>query len=139
MRKQQIIAVAVCTIALLVSPALAKRSPPKPVPAVTKDGIEFSAGPTAAPEGFVIATWVDGDRKIEVWRRQIYVIKHEYKFGLESDVQTCYVTKLELQDGKLKIWNERGSEFELDLDTLEVKLLKGQSVIDYTNRRPPGK
>jgi len=53
---------------------------------VSKDGIEYSASPTAAPEGFVIATWIDGKRKVEIWRRQIYTIKHEYKLGLEGSV-----------------------------------------------------
>ena len=34
------------------------------------------------------------------------MIKHAYKLGLEADVQTCFITKLELQDGKLKIANK---------------------------------
>jgi len=67
------------------------------------------------------------------------VIKHAYKLGLEADVQTCFITKLELQDGKLKIANEREAEFELDLGTLEIKVIKGQAVIDYTDFKPPDK
>ena len=137
MKSRLITLSAVITAFFLVMPAFAKRSPPKPVEPVAKDGIEYSAGPTAAPEGFVVATWTDGKRKVEIWRRQIYTIKHEYKLGLERDVQTCFITKLEFENGKLMIWNERSGEFELDLDTLEVKVLKGQALIDFTDRDPP--
>lgn len=139
MKKQLMVVAMVCITALLVLPTSAKRIAPKPVEAVAKDGIEYSAGPNAAPEGFVVATWVGGQRKVEIWRRQIYTIKHEYKLGLELDVQTCEITKLELEGGKLKIWNEQRSEFELDLDTLDVKVLKGQAVIDYARRGSPEK
>ena len=135
MKRRLIVLASVCTIALLVLPAFAKRSPPKTVAPVTKDGIEYSA--PLDREGFVVATWIKTKR--EIWSRQIYVIKHEYKLGLESDVQTSFITELELQDGKLKIKNERKAEFELDLDTMEVKVLKGQAVIDYTNFKPPEK
>jgi len=135
MKRRLIILALVCTVALLVSPAFAKRSPPKLVAPVAKDGIEYSA--PLDREGFVVATWIKTKR--EIWSRQIYVIKHEYKLGLESDVQTSFITGLELQDGKLKIKNERKAEFELDLDTMDVKVLKGQAVIDYTNFKPPEK
>ena len=99
---------------------------------VTQDGIEYSA--SLDREGFVVATWIKTKR--EIWSRQIYVIKHEYKLGLETDVQTSFITALELQDGKLKIKTEKKAEFLLDLDSLEVKVLKGQAVIDYTNFKP---
>ena len=135
MKQKMIMLATVCTIALLISPAFAKRSSPKTVAPVTKDGIEYSA--PLDREGFVVATWIKTKR--EIWSRQIYVIKHEYKLGLESDVQTSFITELELQDGKLKIKNERKAEFELDLNTMDVKVLKGQAVIDYTNFKPPEK
>ncbi|MEI6165959.1 MAG: hypothetical protein WCS52_02085 [bacterium] len=133
MKQKIIMLVTVCTIALLISPAFAKRSTPKTVAPVSKDGIEYSA--PLNREGFVVATWIKTKR--EIWSRQIYVIKHEYKFGLETDVQTCFITKLEMQNGKLKIKNEEKAEFVLDLDTMEVKILSGQAVIDYTNFKPP--
>ena len=99
---------------------------------VTQDGIEYSA--PRDREGCVVATWIKTKR--EIWSRPIYVIKHEYKLGLETDVQTSFITALELQDGKLKIKTEKKAEFMLDLDSLEVKVLKGQAVIDYTNFKP---
>ena len=112
----------------------AKRMAPKTVDPVTKDGIEYSA--PLDREGFVVATWTKTKR--EIWCRQMYVIKHEYKLGLEADVQTCCITALELADGKIKVANEQGSEFEMGLDTMEVKVLKGKAVIDYTNAKPSG-
>jgi hypothetical protein len=69
----------------------------------------------------------------EIWCRQIYAIKHEYKQGLEEDVQTCFITDLHFEKGKLKVTNEQNSEFEVDPASLAVTLLKGQLVIDYTD------
>ena len=132
MKQRMIGMITVCTVALLVAPVFAKRSSPVMVAPVTQDGIEYSA--PLDREGFVVATWIKTKR--EIWSRQIYVIKHEYKLGLETDVQTSFITALELQDGKLKIKTDQKAEFLLDLDSLEVKVLKGQAVIDYTNFKP---
>jgi hypothetical protein len=119
-------------IALLVCTAVsasAKRGTPKPVVPVVKDGIEYSA--PLSREGFVVATWVKSKR--EIWSRQVYVIKHEYKVGLEQDVQSSFITDLKFQNSKLQITNEDGGEFEVDPDSLTVRVLKGRSVIDFTN------
>lgn len=82
----------------------------------------------------MVATWIKTGH--EIWSRQIYVIKHEYKLGLEEDVQTCFITDLRFEKGKLRVTNEQGSEYEVDPDTLSVKILKGRSVIDYTSFKP---
>ena len=119
----------------LVAPTFAKRSVLRQVKSVEKEGVEYSA--PLEREGFVVATWTKTKR--EIWSKQIYVIKHEYKRGLETDVQTCFITNLELEGGKLKIVNELKAEFELDLDKLDVKVLRGQAVIDYTAFKPPVK
>ncbi len=136
MRRPEIVMMAaMLALAALAATALAKRAAPKPVEPVAKDGIEYSA--PVDREGFVVATWTKTKR--EIWSRQIYVIKHEYKLGLEADVQTCFITALELADGTIKIKNEQGSEFEMDIDKLEVKVLKGRAVIDYTSAKPAAK
>jgi hypothetical protein len=119
----------------LTLPAHAKRIAPKPVPPVVSDGIEYSAPLNRI--GFVVATW--NPTKREIWSRQVYVIKHEYKLGLELDVQDVFITDLRLEGGLLKIKNERGGEFELDLESLNVKVLQGQAVIDFTQPRATGK
>jgi hypothetical protein len=124
-------ALAIC--ALVATPALAKRAAPKAVPPIVKDGIEYSA--PASRMGFVVATWTQTKR--EIWSRQVYVIKHEYERGLEEDVQSCFITRLGFQDGKLRVTNEAGGEFEVDPQSLAVKVLKGQAVIDFTQSEPP--
>ena len=113
----------------LALPAHAKRVAPKAVPPVVRDGIEYSA--PLDRMGFVVATWAKTKR--EIWSRQVYVIKHEYKLGLEEDVQAVFITDLSVEGGKLKIRNERGGEFALDPESLNVKVLKGQAVIDFTH------
>lgn len=116
----------------LVTPVSTKRAAPKAVKPVVKDGIEYSA--PLNREGFVVATWLKTGR--EIWSRQIYVIKHEYKQGLEEDVQTCFITDLQFHDRKLKVTNEQDGEFEVDPDTLTLTVLKGKPVIDYTSFKP---
>jgi len=60
------------------------------------------------------------------WRRQIYVIK--YQSGLERDIQDIFITNLRLTENQLIVSNESNSEYSLDLNTLEVKVLKGALV-----------
>jgi len=46
------------------------------------------------------------------------------------------MTSLRFADGKLIVTNERGGEFALDPVSLEVEVLKGRLVIDYTGFKP---
>ena len=135
MKMKRTLVVVTVVVLCVALPCLAKRMPPKPVAPVTKDGIQYSA--PLDHMGFVVATWLKTGR--EIWSRQIYVVKYEYQYGLEEDVQWCFITKIKFAGDKLRITNERGSEFELDPHTLEVKTLKGGAVIDHTNRKPPGR
>jgi len=66
----------------------------------------------------------------QIWKRQIYVVKHVP--GLEPDVQACFITKIDLKGNKLIVTNEKNYQYELNIDTLEVKVLKGLLVIDRT-------
>ena len=111
---------------LLATAVYAKRSAPKAVAPLTQDGIVYSAPPTQM--GFVVATSEQTGRVI--WLRQIYVVKYDVQ--LEKDVQDCFITSLSLKDGKLLVANEAGGEYGLDLDSLDVKVIKGKSVIDRT-------
>ena len=116
--------------AVAVPPALAKRTAPKPVPPLRKDGIEYSA--PVERMGFVVATWVQTKR--EIWGRQVYVIKHEYQHGLEQDVQTCFINGLHWAGAKLIVTNERDGEFELDPEALTVTVRQGSLVVDYSGK-----
>ncbi len=130
--KNFLAAVVLASFAFIIAgTAYAKRAAPAEVASVQKDGVEYSA--PHDKEGFVVATWKE--TKMKIWSRQIYVVKYEHKQGLEGDVQTCFITNLEIKGGKLIIKNERDSEFELDLSTLDVKVLKGQPVVDFSDRK----
>jgi hypothetical protein len=110
----------------------AKRAAPQTVAPIIKDGIEYSVPLNRT--GYVVATWTKTHR--EIWSRQIYVIKYEYKQGLEEDVQWVFINGLRFENDKLRITNEKGGQFELDPETLAVKVIKGEAVIDFTHFEP---
>lgn len=134
MNKQIALMIFIFAITIVITPAYAKRGVPNPVASIVNDGIEYSAPLHIEDIGCVVATWQKTKRVI--WRKQVYVIKHEYKRGLEPDVQDVYISKLRLLDNRLLITNEYGDEYELDLNSLNVKVLKGKAVIDYTTWNP---
>jgi hypothetical protein len=107
---------------------------PKPVKSVIKDGIEYSALPDS--NGYVVARWQKTNSVI--WSKQIYVVKFDYgENALEEDVQLCLITNLQLDGNKLLVTNERGYEYVLDLNSLDVKVLKGHSIIDLSKPQFP--
>ena len=61
-----------------------------------------------------------------LWRRQIYVVK--YDPDLEGDVQDVYIKNIKVKLNSLIITNERKSEYQLNLKTLQVKVLGGSLV-----------
>ena len=132
MKKFMIYVIALLVVSIATT-ALAKRIEPKPVPPIIKDGIEYSA--PSAHMGFVVAKWIKTNRQI--WSKQIYVVKYEYKYGLEEDAQRCFIKSLKLEGNQLIITNEEGSTFSLDIDTLQTKTIKGSNVIDHTNWKHP--
>jgi curli biogenesis system outer membrane secretion channel CsgG len=105
--------------------AEAKRVAPKDVTPVTKDGVTYTA--PHDPMGCVVAKNAKGDT---IWFRQVYVVK--FNPDLEKDVQDCFITELKVDGGKLTVTNEAGGQFDVDLDSLAVKVLKGSGVIDRT-------
>lgn len=102
--------------------SFAKRLPPPEVEPIFKNGITYSEH----SKDSVLAT----DKKTgeQIWKRQIYIVK--YVPGLETDVQACHITNIEMRENKLIITNEEKYQYELNIDTLEVKILKGYLVID---------
>ena len=119
-------------LALVAAPCLPARRPPKVVAPVVRDGIQYTAPHERM--GCVEARPVGPEGPGEpYWRRQIYVVKYgplsPDKVAVERDGQDCYVTKLEFSDGKLVVTNEREFTYELDLKTLEVKVLTGTLVV----------
>ena len=68
-----------------------------------------------------------------LWIRQIYVVK--YDPDLEGDVQDVYIKKIKVKGNSLIITNERKSEYQLNLKTLHVKVLKGSLVEETKFKR----
>ena len=101
------------------------RSAPPKVDPVIVDGIEYTAPWDMM--GSVVAT--DIGTGCQLWWRQIYAVK--YIPGLEPDVQWVYISSLKADDGVLRIENEDGNKYELDLNTLEVKATKGSISVSY--------
>ena len=110
--------------------ALAKRSPPAEVAPVRQGDVEYrvrhSSGGGYLP-GFVEARDIAKNQRL--WLRQIYVIRRNP--DLEQDVQDVFITSVKriVDRNVLEIRHEPGGLFELDLDTLEVKVVQGQAVI----------
>ncbi len=107
---------------LSVSNVHAKRAAPAKVPPIKVGQIEYRA-PTI--QMGCVEAW-DTKSNEMIWRRQIYVVK--YTVGLERDVQDVFITTLKLKGNTFIVANERKSEYELDLDTLHIKVLKGALV-----------
>ncbi len=104
---------------LAASVAYGKRVAPRDVPSVSAGNTKYRA-----PRNHMgcIEAW-DKARGKMMWRRQIYVVR--YDLNLERDVQDVFVKMMELKGNVLIIRNERESEYQLDLKSLEVKVVKG--------------
>ena len=108
--------------ACFVSTCYAKRGVPAKVPVVKVGKTEYRS--PSSQMGCVEA-WDTGTKSL-IWRRQIYVVK--YQPALERDVQDVFIKTVKIKDSTLFVINENESEYELDLDTLKVKVLKGSLV-----------
>jgi hypothetical protein len=105
-----------------VSTAFAKRSPPREVAAARWGDIELRV-----PHGQMgcVEAW-DTQRNEMLWRRQIYVVR--FQPALERDVQDVFIQSIQVDGDKLSVTNERDSAYQLDLKTLEVKVVRGRLV-----------
>ncbi len=117
------LALSLVTLALLApTEALAKRSPPVKVAPLKAGEIEYRVN---HDQMGCVEAW-DVAHQEMLWRRQIYVVR--FLPDLERDVQDIYIRSIELRDGHLIVKNERGSEYQLSLDSLAVKVVKGALV-----------
>ena len=68
-----------------------------------------------------------------IWRCQVYIVK--YDSDLEGDVQDVFIKNIKVKGNSLIVTNERKSEYQLNLNSLEVKVLKGSRVeeTDFTH------
>ena len=107
--------------------AEAKRGAPAEVLPVTVGNIEYSAphrNGTHRKMGLLEARDLKSGKLI--WSRQIYAVK--YVPDLEGDVQDVFIKSITVEGNHLIITNERNSKYQLDLNSLELKVIKGSLV-----------
>ena len=107
--------------------AEAKRGVPAEVLPVTVGNIEYSAphrNGTQKQMGFIEARDLKSGKII--WSRQIYAVK--YDPDLEGDIQDVFIKRITVEGNSLIITNERNSKYQLDLNSLEVKVIQGSLV-----------
>ena len=126
----KLIVFSIILVMLGISESEAKRSVPSKVMPVQVGSIEYSAphGKLQNQMGCIEARNVGSGELL--WRRQVYVVK--YDPDLEGDVQDVYIKNIKIKGDSLMITNERKSEYQLNLNTLQVKVLKG-SLVEKTN------
>ncbi len=112
--------------ALAAAPLLAKRPAPKPVQPVLRNGVIYSV-PHELMMGVVAAT--DLKTGTVLWRRQVYTVRIDP--DLEADVQDCYITDLQVDDDRIRVQNERGGLYTLDLKSLQVQAVRGPLVVQH--------
>ena len=107
--------------------AEARRGAPAEVLPVTVGNIEYSAphrNGTHRKMGLLEARDLKSGKLI--WSRQIYAVK--YDPDMEGDVQDVFIKSINVEGNSLIITNERNSKYQLDLNSLEVKVIKGSLV-----------
>ncbi len=109
------ISIAIIISLALAVPCLAKRAAPQKVTPVIYEGVRYEA--PIDQMGFVLA--FDNTTGKKLWEKRIY--KVWFKFWLEKDVQTIYITDMRIENQKLIIRNEKGEYYSLDLKTKDVK------------------
>lgn len=126
------------TFSLLISVgALAKRIAPEVINSVIHKGFEYTfevvytdckdVSYQCAMQVFMLAKDIGAEKT--AWRRELYKIK--FNRDIETDVQTVFPRSLELEDGILKAFDERGTEFLVNAK--DGKLKKPKKAIVYKN------
>ena len=129
----KLIVFSIILVMLGISESVAKRAVPSKVTPVQVGSIEYSAphGKLQNQMGCIEARKV-GSGKL-LWIRQVYVVK--YDPDLEGDVQDVYIKNIKVKGNSLIITNERKSEYQLNLKTLHIKVLKGSLVEETKFKR----
>ena len=108
---------------LVPAAAFAKRAPPKEVPPVVHEGVEyrfphFGYLEEEGQNGGIVEAHDQRTGKL-LWRLKVYAPSRAP--GLEGDVQDVFITSARLEGNKLAISNERGERYEVDLATRAVR------------------
>lgn len=101
---------------LLGGMALAKRVAPPEVKPLMHHGVTYRAGharDSRGNRGTVEA--VEASTGKRLWIVTVYEIP--YQAGLETDVQDVFIKSLAIDDGCLRVTNERGKSYCVELET----------------------
>jgi len=104
------------SLLLSVESASAKRDTPKPVIPVVYKGITYSAPNHARVTNYVYAADSTGK---ELFRIKVFEMPIDP--NLEEDVQWTFITELTLTGSSLRVKDEKGRCYVINLDTKAVK------------------
>jgi hypothetical protein len=104
---------------LCSGPAFAKRLAPAGVAPVTLGGLEYRAENTADCPGCLDVIDKKTGKRVNI----ICVYKITYNPLLERDVQWVFIKKLEVEEDRIIVTNEKGDAYLVNPHTLEVKKL----------------
>lgn len=106
----------VAGVVLLGSVALAKRVAPPEVKPLVHQGVTYRAGHARDPHGNRgTVEAVDASTGKRLWIVTVYDIP--YKAGLETDVQDVFIKSLAIDDGCLRVTDERGKSYCVERET----------------------
>ena len=109
-------AIIVAMLVLLAPAAFAKRGAPAEVKPVVHEGIEYRALSGVEKMG-VVEAWDKATGKM-LWEQKVYTVALDT--NLEEDVQHVFITKLEIDAGKLIVTTARKDRYSIDLKTRVV-------------------
>jgi hypothetical protein len=124
-------------LVLLAPVAFAKRGAPAEVKPVVWEGIEYRAphSTIASNKMGVVEAWDKATGKM-LWEQKVNTVA--INTNLEEDVQHVFITKLEIDAGKLIVTNERKDRSSIDLTTRKVtKVVMDKSAATDEPSSPP--
>ena len=104
-----------------------KRTGPAPVAPVSRGGVRYEPLVWGRERGlgqnggYILACDVASGK--ELWTLKVYDVHYDPE--MEQDKQDCFITRMSLAwfGNRLKVRNERGERFVVDLDKREVRVL----------------
>ena len=125
--KRHLATAAVIVLLVVASTSWARRSLPPEVAPVENGKYFITAGSDAG--GIKVH---DPKTRTFLWKMLVYNI--QLNRGMETDIQQVYITKLDLKDDTLKVANEDGDEYEVNLKTMKSRAIKGSLLINMNLR-----
>jgi hypothetical protein len=116
MKKEWALSTLLLITVFLPSVSWSKRLPPAPVPPVVANGVEYEAAGNGRDEYVVAKDVVSGK---EIWR--VRVFHKQIMPWIEADVQTVYISNLQLSDDSLLVENEASHCYRVSFANRKVR------------------